>query len=125
WSTAATESKPAASASFTMRMAPARSEKVLLPKWRVNFMGSRPRRLLLGHVPEHRHRRHHHTVDFGAECKRLIILSEIDVGRMLGPVFLQLDDDLLLLRRIGLLGEPVAQLLDRLVARPAEHRLVA
>ena len=34
-------------------------------------------------------------------------------------------DDLLLLGRIGLLGELVAQLLDRRVARPAEHGLVA
>src|SRR3954453_7455242 len=80
---------------------------------------------LLLDIPEHRCGRGQDAVDILARADRLIVLAEMDVCDALALAHLHLFDDRLLLGGIGLAGEIVAQLLELLVAGPAEHRLVA
>src|SRR5882724_424167 len=80
---------------------------------------------LLGDVPEDGHRRGHDPVHVLTGRDRQIPLSERDVGRVQRLPDLHSLGDGLLLHRIGLARELLAQALDLLVARPAEHRLLA
>src|SRR5438067_9566603 len=79
----------------------------------------------LGDVPEDRHRGLDDAVDALARRRRQVPLAERDMGRILRLPHLHRLRDRLLPGRIGLARELVAQALDLLVARPAEHRLVA
>src|SRR5438445_8404363 len=80
---------------------------------------------LLGDVPEDRHRGLDDAVDALARRRRQVPLAERDVGRILRLPHLHRLRDGLLPGRIGLARELIAQALDLLVARPAEHGLVA
>jgi len=63
--------------------------------------------------------------DAAPRGERVGVLAERSVGRDLEGARLDLLGERLLLRVVGLARELVAQLLDLLVARPAEGRLVA
>src|ERR1044072_5356803 len=80
---------------------------------------------LLLDVPEHRRRCRKDAVHVLAHRGRQVPLAEVQMRGELRVALLRGGGDLLLLARIGLARKLVAQLLDLLVARPAEHRLVA
>src|SRR6266545_6086083 len=80
---------------------------------------------LLRDAPEDRHRSRDHPVDVLAHRRRQVPLPERHVGGIVGLAHLHRLRDGLLLAGVHLAGELVTQALDLLVARPAEHRLLA
>src|SRR5262245_18844011 len=80
---------------------------------------------LLLHVPEHGHGRGDVALHVLADGGTLVPLTDVDMGRILRHAHLHGLGDGLELGGVVLAGELVAQALDLLVARPAEHGLVA